>query len=65
MLPLSFRPLQTRAGNWLLATVTLECAIRISLLLWVPSFRHHDVDGMKSSYGFGCSGTVGSGTVEG
>jgi hypothetical protein len=28
--------------------ITLQCAIRISLLLWMPSFKHHDVDGMKS-----------------
>lgn len=31
-----------------LTTITLQCAIRLSLLLWMPSFKRHDVDGMKS-----------------
>lgn len=30
-----------------LTTITLQCTIRLSLLLWMPSFKRHDVDGMK------------------
>jgi hypothetical protein len=38
----------TRRQGPLKLAITLQCAIRISLLLWMPSFKHHDVDGMKS-----------------